>query len=163
MREFCDRNGALLVVKARRKDPVPHYARRRADRVFYDLAHHPPTILELLRVASLCVHFYSTTVLEAAACGVPSLCLAPREEDLGPTSWGFGFVHNGETGGIYHAPGIAYWRPLAEAFDGLPTWRLADFPAEPGARRRYVERFLGFDDGRSAGRLLDTLARVVEG
>jgi len=161
MREFCDRNDALLVVKARRKDPVPSYARRRADRVFYDLAHHPPTILELLRVAALCVHFYSTTVLEAAACGVPSLCLAPREEDLGPASWGFGFVHNGEPGGIYSAPGIAYWRPLAQAYDGLPAWRLADFPAEPAARRRYVERFLGFDDGRSAARLLDALGRMV--
>jgi hypothetical protein len=162
MRGFCDRNGALLVVKARHKDPVPRYARRRADRVFYDLTHHPPTILELLRVAALCVHFYSTAVLEAVACGVPSLCLAPREEDLGPASWGFGFVHNGEPGGIYNAPGIAYWRPLAEAFDGLAGWRLADFPAEPEARRRYVERFLGFDDGRSAARLLDVLARMVE-
>jgi len=163
VRRFCDRNRALLVMKARRKDPVPRYARRRADLVLYDLAHHPPTILELLSVTSLCIHFYSTTVLEAAACGVPSLCLAPREEDLGPASWGFGFVHNGEPGGIYHAPGIAYWRPLAEAFDGLPEWRLADFPVEAAARRRYVDRFLGFDDGRSAGRLLDVLARMVEG
>ena len=33
----------------------------------------------------------------------------------------------------------------------------------PEARRRYVERFLGFDDGRSAARLLDVLARMVNG
>jgi hypothetical protein len=163
VRAFCDRNGALLVMKARRKDPVPRYAARRADRVFYDLSHHPPTILELLSVASLCVHFYSTTVLEAAACAVPSLCLAPKEDELGPASWGFGFVHNGEPGGLYHAPGVAYWRPLVSAFDGLRAWRLGDFPLEPEARRRYVDRFLGGDDGRSAGRLLDALVRLVQG
>jgi hypothetical protein len=156
-REFCDRNGALLVMKAREKDPLPRYARRVADRTFYDLSHHPPTILELLSVASLCIHFYSTTVLEAAAAGVPSLCLAPRAEELGPAAFGFGFVHNGEPGGLYNAPGVAYWRPLVSAFDGLARWRLADFPLDTGARSRYVERFLAFDDARSAARLLQAL------
>lgn len=161
-RAFCDRNGALLVMKARRKDPVPRYAARLADRVFYDLSHHPPTILELLSVASLCIHFYSTAVLEAAYCGVPSLCLAPREEQLGPASFRFGFIHNGDADGLYNAPGVAYWRPLGSAFDGLPAWRLDDFPLDAGARRRYVERLVGFDDGRSAGRLLDALAGPAE-
>jgi hypothetical protein len=161
-RAFCDKNGAFLVMKARRKDPVPRYAARLADRVFYDLSHHPPTILELLSVASFCIHFYSTAVMEAAYCGVPSLCLGPREEELGPPSFGFGFFHNGEPGGLYNAPGIAYWRPLASAFDGLARWQLGDFPPEAEARRRYVDRFLGFDDGRASSRLLDALARMVE-
>src|SRR5262249_42436783 len=48
LRAFCDENGALLVMKARRKDPVPRYAERLADRVLYDPSHYPPTILELL-------------------------------------------------------------------------------------------------------------------
>jgi hypothetical protein len=161
VRAFCDRNDALLVMKARRKDPVPRYASRLADRVLYDPSHHPPTILELLSVASLCIHFYSTAVLEAAYCGVPSLCLGPREDELGPRSFGFGFVHNGDAGGLYNAPGIAYWRPLVSAFEGLAGWRLADFPLDAGARRRYVERFLGFDDGRASSRLLDALTQLV--
>jgi hypothetical protein len=159
-RAFCDRNDALLVMKARRKDPVPRYASRLADRVLYDPSHHPPTILELLSVASLCIHFYSTAVLEAAYCGVPSLCLGPREDELGPRSFGFGFVHNAGAGGLYNAPGVAYWRPLVSAFEDLSGWRLADFPLDAGARRRYVERFLGFDDGRASSRLLDALASL---
>jgi hypothetical protein len=162
-RAFSDRHGALLVMKSREKDPFPRYARRLADRTFYDLSHHPPTILELLKVASLCVHFYSTAVMEAVYAGVPSLCLAPRPEELGPASYGFDFVHNGEEGGLYNVPGAAYWRPLDAAFDGLREWTLEDFPLLPGARRRYVERFLGFDDGRSAARLLDALERMVDG
>jgi len=156
-RAFCDRHDALLVMKSRRKDPIPRYAERLADRIFYDLSHHPPTILELLSVAALCIHFYSTAVMEAAYCGVPSLCLAPGAEELGPASFGFAFVHNGEADGLYNAPGVAYWRPLESGFDGLRTWRLGDFPLEADAQRRYVQRFLGFGDGRSAGRLLDVL------
>jgi hypothetical protein len=163
VRSFCDASGALLVMKARRKDPVPRYAERLADRVLYDPSHYPPTILELLSVASLCVHFYSTAVLEAAAAAVPSLCLAPRAPELGPASFGFAFVHNGEPGGLYNFPGAAYWRPLAEAFDALAGWRLGDFPLDPEARRGYVERFLGWADGRSSARLLDLVERVVEG
>jgi hypothetical protein len=162
-RAFCDRHGALLVMKSRHKDPFPPYAQRLADRTFYDLSHHPPTILDLLSVASLCIHFYSTAVMEAAYSGAPSLCLAPRAEELGPASYGFGFVHNGDDGGLYHAPGVAYWRPLDSAFDGLREWTLDDFPLALEARRRYVERFLGFDDGRASGRLLEALERMVEG
>jgi len=161
MRAFCDANGALLVMKARGKDPVPRYAARLADRVLYDLSYYPPTILDLLSVAALCVHFYSTAVLEAAFASVPSLCLAPRASELGPASFGFAFVHNGEPGGIYNAPGVAYWRPLAEAFDGLAGWKLGDFPLDPEARRGYVERFLGWGDGRSSARLLDLVERVA--
>lgn len=159
VREFCDRNGALLVTKARVKDPAPGYLERVSDRVLYDPSPYPPTILELLRMSSLCVHSYSTAVFEAAYCGVPSLCLAPDAADMGLPAYAHDFVHNGELGGIYNWPGTAYCAPLRESFDGFRRWRLADFPLGTEARARYVERFLGFDDGRSSGRLLD----LVEG
>ena len=142
VREFCDRNGALLVTKARLKDPVPGYLERVSDRVLYEPAHYPPTILELLRISSLCVHSYSTAVFEAASCGVPSLCLAPNGADMGLPAFVTDLVHNGAHGGIYNWPGIAYCAPLREAFDGLTRWRLEDFPLEASARARYVERFL---------------------
>jgi len=163
MRVFCDANGALLAMKYRAKDPLPRYAARAADLMLDDVSHCPPTILELLAVSALCVHYYSTAVLEAAFAGVPSLCLAPRASELGPPEYGFDFVHNGRPGWIYNAPGVAYWRPLVEAFDGLARWKLGDFPLDPGARRAYVERFLGWDDGRSSARLVDLVERVVAG
>jgi hypothetical protein len=72
-------------------------------------------------------------------------------------------VHNGDPGGLYNWPGVAYWKPLATAFDRLRRWTLADFEFDSSARRSYVERLLGFDDGRSSGRLLDVVARLVEG
>lgn len=160
VREFCDRNGAALVVKARAKDPVPRYARRLADRLFYDPSHYPPTILELMSISALCVHFYSTAAYEAAFCGVPNLCLAPAAGDMGLAPFIHDFIYNGNPGGMYNWPGVAYWRPLDQAFDGLRRWDLADFPLERDARRGYIERFLGFDDGRSSGRLLDLVAKL---
>lgn len=163
VRAFCDRNGAMLITKARAKDPVPRYTRRMSDGVIYDPSHYPPTVLELLRVASLCIHSYSTVVLEAAYCGVPSLCLAPDAVDMGLQPFWAESVHNGDPSGLYNWPGIAYWKPLATAFDGLRRWGLADFPLGADARKRYIERFLGFDDGRSSARLLDLVARLVEG
>ena len=160
-RDFCRRAGAVLLMKSRLKDPIPRYARALADLTFYDPSHYPPTILELLSVASLCIHAYSTSVFEAAYCGVPSLCLAPDRRDMGLPPYVHDFVHHGEPGGIYNWPGAAYCVPLREAFDGLRRWNLADFPLDSGARKRYVERFLGFDDGRSSGRLLDLAERLA--
>ena len=52
VREFCDANDALLVVKSRLKDPVPRYTEGLADLVLYDPSYYPATILELLSVAS---------------------------------------------------------------------------------------------------------------
>jgi len=155
VRTFCNRTDAVLVMKSRLKDPIPRYARRLADHVLYDPSHYPPTILELMSVSSLCIHAYSTAVFEAAYCGVPSLCLAPKPEDMGLPDHVHEQVHNGALGGIYNWPGTAYCAPLRQAFTGLARWGLADFPLEAGARKRYVERFLGFDDGRSSERLLD--------
>ncbi len=158
VRTFCDRAGAVLVMKSRLKDPIPRYARRLADHALYDPAHYPPTILELMSVASLCIHAYSTAVFEAAFCGVPSVCLAPEAKDMGLPDHVHEMVHNGDLGGIYNWPGAAYCVPLREAFTGLTRWGLADFPLDGSARKRYVERFLGFDDGRSSDRLLDLAA-----
>ncbi|HTY78693.1 MAG TPA: hypothetical protein VMI34_12805 [Candidatus Bathyarchaeia archaeon] len=161
VRRFCDRAGAALVMKSRRKDPIPRYASMLADRAFYDLSHYPPTILELLSVATLCIHAYSTTVLEAAYAGVPSLCLAPSDAAMGRPAFASELVHNLKPGWIYNWPGVAYGVPLGDAYEGLGCWTLDDFPFAADARRAYVERFLGFDDGESSARLLDLARELV--
>lgn len=155
---FCARQGAALVVKGRIKDPSPPYLKRAADAHFEDQPYHPPVILELLRCASLSVHYYSTAVLESVYAGVPSLCLGPEPRDMGLDRGNATLIHNGRPGGIYNWAGAAHWRPLAEAADVLGRSRLADFPLEAEARRRYVAEFLGPDDGRASVRFLDLVA-----
>jgi hypothetical protein len=46
-----------------------------------------------------------------------------------------------------------------EAAARLAGLTLADFKIDLEARRRYIERFVGFDDARSSERVLD----VIEG
>src|SRR5262249_34679142 len=146
LRAFCDGNGALLVVKSRLKDPVSRHTAARADRVFYDESYYPATILELLSIASLCVHFFSSTAYESVFLGVPSLCITPRDEDIGlPAVW-MELLNNTREGGVFNFPGASYHLSLPELFEDLPRRSLKDFPVDPTARARFLETFVGFDD-----------------
>lgn len=163
VRGFCDANGAALVVKTRAKDPVPRYLARRADRVLGDDEYYPAVILELLSIAALCViTCLSTVTYEAAYAGVPSVCVAPSGDDLGfwPI-WQEWFL-NTDAGGSFNFPGVVYARGLGEFAPGFARTRIADYPLEPAARAQYVEKFIGFDDGKSSDRVLDAAHSLVD-
>lgn len=162
VRAFCDANGAYLLVKARVKDPLPRYLRRISDLTLNDQAHYPPTILEVLAVADLCVHFYSGTVLEAVACGVPSLSICPGLDEMGATADWQRLVYTRQEGSLFQFRGVAETIEVGDAIERLPKTHLSDFATDPRARKAYVAKFLGFDDGRSAGRLLDATRGLVE-
>ncbi len=162
VRAFCDRNGAALVVKARLKDPVPPYLARRADRVLYDEHYYPATILELLKISALCLHFFSTVAYEAAYAGVPSICIAPNADDLGfPPLWREWFL-SVEPGSSFNLRGVVYPVGLEALVGGFAKRQVADFPLDPVARAQYVEKFIGFDDGKSSDRVLDAVQSLVE-
>ncbi len=161
IRAFCDSNDALLVVKAREKDPVPGYLERLADLTLYDQSHYPPTILDALAVSSLCIHFYSTAVLEAVGVGVPSLSICPSFDEMGTTGGWERSFYTREEGSLFQFRGIAQTMGIGEAIETLPRRRLADFVADPAARESYTAKFLGFLDGKSADRLLDLMQSVV--
>lgn len=163
LRAFCDANGAHLVVKSRTKDPVPKYLRGMADLTLYDEGHYPPTILEVLAVADLCVHFYSSTVLEAAAAGVPSLSICPELDDMGTTLPWQPWLYTRDEGGVFQFRGIAETISIEEAVERLPRMRLTDFTVDPVAQRAYATKFLGPNDGRSSLRLLDVVRDLVNG
>ncbi len=163
VRRFCDANDAYLLVKARAKDPVPPYLRRVADRVVYDDGHYPATILRVLGVADLCVHFYSATALEAAGCGVPGLSICPELPDMGISLAWQPWVFSREEGSAFQFRGVAETMAIGHAIETLPRKRLADFALDHDAREAYAAKFLGFGDGHSSMRLLDAVRAVVEG
>jgi hypothetical protein len=162
VRAFCDASGAALVVKARAKDPVPRYVAAVADRVVYDRTDYPATILELMSVASLCVHFFSTVAYEAAYAGVPSVCVTADGEDLGFTPILRGWFLTTAPGSSFSFPGVTYPLSVAEMVTDFPRRRFADFPLEPAARAQYLDKFVGRDDGKASDRLLDVAAALVE-
>lgn len=158
LRALCRREGAALVVKSREKNADPPFLRRMADVFVCDEAVYPYTSMELMAVASLCVHFQSGAALEAAFAGVPSLSVEVSQSHLEEYA-SFEEVYGGRPGSLQNFPGIVWPVGHSEAAGLLRASALRDFAVDPEARRRYVEKFLGFDDTRSSERILDAIER----
>jgi hypothetical protein len=159
LRGFCDRTGAAFVVKSRAKNVDPRFLRRLADVFVYDERVYPYTSIELMAVASLCVHFQSGAVLEAAFAGVPSVAVTVSQAHLRDFV-SFGEVYGGEPGSLQNFPGIVWPVTGAAAAGRLAAATLGDFRVDAEARRRYVEKFLGYDDTRASVRVAETIERL---
>jgi hypothetical protein len=157
LRGFSRRAGASFVVKSRAKNADPPFLERHADLfVERDEDVFPYTSIELVAISDLCVHFQSGAVLEAALAGVPSLSIrVPQSHLEGYAS--FEEVFGARPSSMQNFPGMVWSVDAAEATRRLATASLADFPVDEAVRRRYLETFLGFDDMRSSGRVLDLI------
>ena len=165
VREFCDRNGAFLIVKSRIKDCPPSYERDIADLFTFDRNDYPPTILEILSIADLCIHVFSVAALEAAYMQVPGLCLVPP-----PESW---FMSDPDTGWrrtsadflapgtIWNFEGVSFMMELEEVVNRLPAMRLDDLALNPVSRNDYVRKFLGPTQGKASGNVLDVAESLM--
>lgn len=163
LREFCDRSGAALVVKGRLKNRVPGHLARRASRTLYDEACYPATIVELLSVASLCVHYYSFGLVEAAYGSVPSLCISPSGEEWRKMQVQKMSVEafSGAPDTFYNFAGVVHRLSIPEAFERLPQLGLADLRLDPARRRAFLQHFFGHEDLDVAARIFDDLERRV--
>jgi len=159
VQNFCRREGAALVVKSREKNQDPRFLRRSADLfVGADEGVFPYTSIELMAISSLCIHFQSGAVLEAARAGVPSVSVRVPQSHLHDYP-GHQEVFGGREGSLQNFPGVVWSMDHAEAPARFAGISLADFKIDPEARRRYIERFVGFDDTRSSERVLDVIER----
>lgn len=160
VRAFCRRHRASLVVKSREKNRDPGFVRGMADRlVERDDQVYPYTSIQLMALSDLCIHFQSGAVMEAAFCGVPSLSVKippPYDRDLPAyqETWG------ARPGSMQNWPGVVRSAGLEEAPAVLAGWKREDWTMEAAARRAYVERYVGFDDTASSGRVLDVIERT---
>lgn len=161
LRRFCDRHGAYLLVKSRRKTPIPPYVEAVADRCVYDESFYPSTMLEALSIASLSVSYYSNSVFESAWMGVPHLCVTYTAEDYnGARANYFSRYYTRDEGGPFQFRGVSTAWTIAETIARLPSTTLADFSMDAAARSRYVEKFLTHDAGDSGARIVDAVERA---
>jgi hypothetical protein len=158
VRRFCDRTGAALVVKSREKNRDPRFLRNVAD-IFVERDDEvfPYTSIQLMAVADLCIHFQSGAVLEAAMAGVPSISVKVPLSDSQQKYPAHTFAFDPREGSLSNFPGVAWFTLPEEAVSLLEGRTLADFRLDPAARRAYVERYLGFDDLCSSGRVLQAI------
>ena len=162
LRRFCDRNGAYLLVKSRRKTPVPAYTQALADRCIYDESFYPATVLEALSIASLSVGYYTTSVFESVALGVPHLCLTYASRDYnGSDSNYFVRFYTPEEGSAFQSRGVTTAWSISEALSRLPTSALGEFAMDVGAQDRYIEKFLTHNAGDGGTRAAEAIERAM--
>jgi len=160
LREFCDRHDAMLITKSRRKNPVRGYLAALSDRVFYDEAHYPATILDLMVVADLCVHFYSSALSEAVCAGTPNICISPTAEEW--PAYGRRMVVPAFSDGaesFYNFPGVTWSVRVPEFIERFGRASLGEFTLDRVRRRLFIEKFLGFEDMNVAARIVSDLSR----
>lgn len=146
LRQFCDRHEAFLVVKTRRKDPLRLVAEQVADLALVDESYYRSTILKLLVVADVCIHFYSSAVLEAAAANTFGICVhRPNLETNAHRLW-----RTYELGDAFNFPGVNRWFTIPEFIEGFAHLELAQFKMEPQARRAFIQRYLTSERGIAA-------------
>ena len=160
IKAFCDRNGAFLISKSRIKDRPPAVERELADYHAYDAAYYPHTIVELLSIADLCIHFFSTTALEAALAGAASLCLVPPMQYSQHYSVTANTLKYDVPGHLFNFDGVSYQMSVEEAIQALRDKSLDDFRLAPKSRRAFVEKFLGFDDYQSSSRVWKVIQQL---
>jgi len=166
IRRFCDRNGAYLLIKSRRKTPIPRYIETVADRCLYDESLYPPTVLEALSIASLSIGYFSGTVLESIGLGVPHLCVTFTADDyLGAASREheyFARYYTADEGSVFQFRDVSTTMTMPEAIGALPHRTLGDFRMDQAARARYVEKFLGHDDRTGGRRTVLAIERALD-
>ena len=162
LRRFCDRNGAYLLVKSRRKTPVPAYAEALADQCLYDEHYYPATVLEALSVASLSVSYYSNSVFESVSMGVPHLCVTFSAEDYnGADAHYFSRFYSPAEGSPFQFRGVSTAWSIPETLERLPARTLGDFAIDPASRARYINKFLTHDAGDGGVRTIDAIERAA--
>jgi hypothetical protein len=164
LRRFCDRNGAFLLVKSRKKTPIPPYLETLADRCLYDDSYYPATVHEALRIASLSVSYYSAAVLESVALGVPHICLPLSFDDYvgdHPARESLARFFTVVEGGPFQFRGVSTSIEIPSAIDSLPSRGLDEFQIAPDARARYVAKFLTHPAGGGGDRTLAAIEACV--
>lgn len=150
MHEWCQSQNGYLVVKTRSKHSEPAYLIREADRFITDSSTwYPYTPLELLSVAKLVVGLNSTSVLEAAAAGVPNVSINIIQE----------FERNRraihfQRSGVYDWPGVTTWRDYTAFIPWLQSRTLDEISINSQQRAEYIRHFVGPLDGRASERCI---------
>ena len=167
--EFARRNGAVLIAKTRPKHADPGYVVRSVDRVFGDGAFYPFRTLELMFLSDLYVGMPSASAFEAAFIGKRLINLVP----FPPASFEYPlfFPFKQEfyygTDGLWNAGGFSECVRTfrAEEWTKFTEWG-RNGVLDPGfsaeARRRVVEKAIGFDDFKASHRFLDLVESVLK-
>ncbi|MCW5877470.1 MAG: hypothetical protein KIS80_01210 [Anaerolineales bacterium] len=154
VRRFCDKNNAFLVVKGRRKDPLRPASQDMADLAIYDEEFYPATIYELMSVAEVCIHSYSSAAFEMTVFDVFGICVdRPNLDDLSHKLW-----RTAHQGSVFNFEGVNQWTSIPQMIHGFGAKSLVDLRADAKSLKDYVRTYVDPGDGSSSERILDRAA-----
>lgn len=157
IRQFCDRNGAQLVLAPRRRKewvdrPFDPRELAAADTVIRAEEEFPQPLLQAIAVADLVICPYrSGSILDAAAAGKPYVTAAMPDSAVTPFELTYGKSLDPLR---YDCPGVA-WLFMADVFNRcFADKKLADFAIDASAQTAFFAKHLGPVDGRCGERVL---------
>ena len=160
IRTFSQKNDAWLLIKSRKKDPISPSTQAAADQCLYDEDFYPATILKCFAIADLSIQFNSTGVIEAAACGVPTINIVPDPRDYrdmrSPVVRDvYQCLHE-----LFNFPGVCQSLTIQEAIQRFPVFNLDQFRSNPLRYQLFDKEFIGSGDRIAASRIVTALERL---
>lgn len=153
IRKFAENNGALFLVKGRKKETFRPAIENAMHRGVYDEEFYPPTSLELISIADVVIHAYSTAVLESAYIGVPSITIQrPNLKMLMHEMW-----RRDEEGSAFNFPGVSRLMSIPKIIETLPNHSLADFDLDRNNHQQFLTNFTGDSDNKAGERVLQAI------
>ena len=161
VRAFCDNNRLHLVVKPRRKFDFSEEVYRKADIIIDDdeSQQYPSKLQELFSIASLCMGYFSTAVIESVFCDVP-------------------FINLHCPDALFYDPHQHFWCPVTEnslfsfrkavrnvpipdLIRRMPTENLSLYSMDSESREGFMTHFSGPENPTAGERFFDFLENTV--
>ncbi|MBW1713168.1 MAG: hypothetical protein JRJ59_08490, partial [Deltaproteobacteria bacterium] len=117
--------------------------------------------LELLAVSDLVVGPFSTCVSEAVFAGMPYLLMELPVDDAATKPPLAKSLLSPPEPNWWSAQGVIWRFQLPELFDRLPSLTMDQLKIDFPMRRAFIEKLLGFDDGKSSERVLEAIERLA--
>jgi hypothetical protein len=114
-----------------------------------------------LSIADVCFHFYSTAVLESAYANVYGVTIdrpSPSAEFSETPPPHHLLWRRQEKGSVFNYPGVNRWMTIPEAMRELPRMKMNNLSISSNERAGFIQKYLGFADGASSERVLDTIS-----
>ena len=159
IRKFCDNNNALFIVKGRKKNQIPDYINNMADNIIYDFSNHPYTILEMMFISDIAIHYYSESIKEAIVTQTPSICLGPEDK----ANWVpyaermsvHDYSHKPCT--FYNYEGIVYSRSVNSFEKSFPQEDFNDYKLNSKSLEEFTNKFFYNLDYKACERIINRL------
>lgn len=160
LREYCNRNNFLLICKSRKKNNDPDWLIEGCDLFKYDEGYYPFTLLELLYVSDAYIGFNSTSVIEGVYCNLHAKLLNVYPAEFQYGNYGgnvFQYLDRctKETESWLNYKDVV--RTILWNEKNQKDLSMFDTVLDNKDLNLYKAKFLGFDDGLSAERVLTRL------